>query len=118
MFTAIYERFSLIGVSIECRRLIEETGKVRVLALSADDHLTKPFGIGEFLARFRVALRSSSRIQGVEGPAGTSPQFGEVEINLLSHQVAVRGFEVDLTTHEFKILRTPVQNAGKVPDSV
>jgi two-component system, OmpR family, KDP operon response regulator KdpE len=92
----------------------QEADKVKALDLGADDYLTKPFGIGELLARIRVALRSSSRIQGVEGPAENSLQFGEVEINLLSRQVTLRGGVVDLTRLEFELLRTLVQNAGKV----
>lgn len=92
----------------------QEADKVRALDLGADDYLTKPFGIGELLARVRVALRSSSRLHGVEGPAETSLQFGEVEINLLSRQVTVRGILVDLTRLEFELLRTLAQNAGKV----
>jgi two-component system, OmpR family, KDP operon response regulator KdpE len=92
----------------------QEADKVRALDLGADDYLTKPFGIGELLARIRVALRSSSRIQGVEGPAENTLQFGEVEINLLSRQVNLRGVVVDLTRLEFELLRTLVQNTGKV----
>lgn len=92
----------------------QEADKVRALDLGADDYLTKPFGIGELLARIRVALRSSSRIQGVEGPAENTLQFGEVEINLLSRQVTLRGVVVDLTRLEFELLRTLVQNTGKV----
>lgn len=92
----------------------QEADKVKALDLGADDYLTKPFGIGELLARVRVALRSTSRIQGGEGPAETLLQFGAVQINLLSRQVTVRGGVVDLTRLEFELLRTLVQNAGKV----
>ena len=47
-----------------------EAAKVRALGLGADDYLTKPFGIGELLARIRVALRHAAR-----PPSGAAPVF-------------------------------------------
>lgn len=86
--------------------------KIQVLDLGADDYLTKPFGVGELLARLRVALRRSARLR--EG-AGT-PVFvaGDVRIDLQRRQVSRKGAEVHLTPIEFRILSVLVQSAGQV----
>ncbi len=89
----------------------QERDKIQALDAGADDYLTKPFGVGELLARMRVALRNSAR--GVSAP---EPVF-EVEglrVDLVARQVSVGGREVHLTRTEYKLLATLVKNAGKV----
>lgn len=83
--------------------------KVTALDSGADDYLTKPFSVDELMARMRVALRHSR-------PEPATPIFriGEVEVDLASHQVKVRGEAVKLTTTEFALLRLLIQHAGKV----
>lgn len=87
----------------------QEGEKIASLDAGADDYLTKPFGIGELLARMRVALRRAA------APAG-EPVFaaGELQVDLARRAVSVAGREVQLTPTEFDLLRVLVTNAGKV----
>lgn len=86
----------------------EESTKIRALDLGADDYLTKPFGIGELLARVRALLR-----RGKE----TSPPvvaFGAISIDLANHRVWRDGREIHLTPTEFDLLSILVHNRGKL----
>jgi two-component system KDP operon response regulator KdpE len=87
-----------------------EEDKIQALDAGADDYLTKPFGVGELLARIRVALRNAAR-----GELGSS-QFsvGELKVDLVRRQVLVSGQEVHLTPIEYKLLATLVKHAGRV----
>jgi two-component system, OmpR family, KDP operon response regulator KdpE len=87
-----------------------EQDKIQALDGGADDYLTKPFGVGELLARIRVALRNAAR-----GELGTS-QFSvaELKIDLARRQVLLRDKEVHLTPIEYKLLATLVRHAGRV----
>ncbi len=89
-----------------------ETDKIRALDAGADDYLTKPFAVGELLARLRVALRHRARAQGAAG----EPIFavGDVRVDLARRQVTRGGEEVHLTPIEYRILTVLIQNAGKV----
>jgi len=86
-----------------------EDDKVAALDAGADDYLTKPFGIGELLARIRVSLRRS--VQQV-----TEPIFrvADLEVDLARRRVTVRGEEVQLTPTEYDLLRLLVTHADKV----
>ena len=86
-----------------------EDDKVKALDAGADDYLTKPFGIGEMLARIRAALRRS--IQQAPEPVFIS---GELEMDLARRRVMVRGEEVQLTPTEYDLLRLLVTHAGRV----
>ncbi len=88
----------------------QEAQKVRALDRGADDFVTKPFGIGELLARMRTALRRVQR----SGHETTTFTIGEVRIDLAARLVYRRGQEVHLTPLEYKLLATLIQNAGKV----
>ncbi len=87
----------------------QEAAKVAALDAGADDYVTKPFGMGELLARMRVALRRAA------SPA-VEPIFtnGELTVDLARRLVTVGGSEVQLTPTEYDLLRTLVVNAGKV----
>ena len=87
-----------------------EEDKVTALDQGADDYLTKPFGVGELLARIRVALRHVA----TEG-AG-SPEFvlGDLKIDFARRQVFVKNTEVHLTPIEYKLLSLLVRSAGRV----
>lgn len=87
----------------------QEQDKIAALDAGADDYLTKPFGIGELLARLRVALRRAAT------PTG-EPVFtvGGLEVDLARRVVTVSGQEVQLTPTEFDLLRVLVIHAGKV----
>ena len=86
----------------------DEDEKIAALDAGADDYVTKPFAIGELLARLRAALRRVT--------AGADPVvvFGEVRIDLEKQLVEVHGNPVHLTPHEFGILRLLAQNPGKL----
>ena len=88
----------------------KEEDKIRALDAGADDYLTKPFGVGELLARIRVALRHSARAD-----SGAS-QFtiGNVKVDLGRRQVLVDDIEVHLTPIEYKLLSTLIKHAGRV----
>lgn len=90
----------------------KERDKIAGLDAGADDYLTKPFGVGELMARLRVALRRASRPGGeAEGPLF---QAGQLRVDLERRQVWVGDSEVRLTPIEFKVLAVLVRHAGKV----
>jgi two-component system KDP operon response regulator KdpE len=84
--------------------------KVRALDLGADDYVTKPFGMSEFLARIRAALRH--RLQQV----GERAVFraGDLTVDLVRRLVMVRGERIQLSPREYDLLRLLVTHAGKV----
>ena len=87
-----------------------EEDKIQALDGGADDYLTKPFGVGELLARIRVAVRNAAR-----GELGTSQfSLGELEVDLIRRIVVLKGSEVHLTPIEYKLLATLIQHAGRV----
>jgi len=86
--------------------------KIAGLDAGADDYLTKPFSVGELLARIRVALRHA-RTPG-EDATGGPYDSGDLAVDLAARVVRVRGAEVHLTPHEFKIIALLVRRAGKV----
>ncbi len=87
----------------------QESFKIEALDAGADDYLTKPFSMGELLARIRVVMR---RVVTPEG----DPVYrvGELEIDLARHLVTVRSKEIALTPTEFDLLKIMAKNAGKV----
>ncbi len=91
----------------------QERDKIAALDAGADDYLTKPFGVGELLARIRVALRNRVRREMNEA-GGTVFSVGGLKVDLESRRVFVEGEEVHLTPIEFKLLAVLVKNAGKV----
>jgi two-component system KDP operon response regulator KdpE len=87
-----------------------EEDKIQALDSGADDYLTKPFGVGELLARIRVALRNAAR-----GELVTSELvLGRLKLDLARRQVLVGGAEVHLTPIEYKLLATLAKYAGRV----
>ncbi|HTY20657.1 MAG TPA: response regulator [Geobacteraceae bacterium] len=86
-----------------------EDDKVMSLDAGADDYLTKPFGIGELLARIKAALRRSLR----EAPEPVFNREG-LEVDLTRRRVSVDGVELQLTPTEYELLRLLVTHAGKV----
>ncbi len=86
----------------------EEAEKIAALDAGADDYVTKPFAIGELLARLRAALRRS----GTTGAAVV--EVGEIRVDLEKHDVSVAGRRVHLTPREFDLMRLFAQNVGKL----
>jgi two-component system KDP operon response regulator KdpE len=95
----------IIVVSVRDR----EEDKIAALDAGADDYLTKPFGVGELLARLRVALRRAATPEN-------EPVFhaDRLTVDLTRHEVTVDGQLVSLTPTEYDILRILIQHAGKV----
>ncbi len=87
----------------------DEADKVAMLEAGADDYLTKPFGMGELIARVRVALRHAA-------PPHTEAIFqtGCLAIDFERRRVTVAGAEVHLTPTEYEVLKYLTQNVGKV----
>ncbi|MFO0948010.1 MAG: response regulator [Planctomycetota bacterium] len=90
----------------------QERDKISGLDAGADDYLTKPFGVGELLARMRVALRNRARRS--DQPVDAKFSSGELVIDLEKRQVLVRGEEIHLTPIEYRLLTTLVRHAGCV----
>ncbi|WP_459617306.1 two-component system response regulator KdpE [Bordetella sp. 2513F-2] len=88
-----------------------EPDKIAALDAGADDYLTKPFGVGELLARLRVLLRRHAR-----GEAGHAAelQYGELRIDLARRVVTRAGQHVRLTLREYRLLAALVSQPGKV----
>jgi len=89
-----------------------EQSKIEALDAGADDYLTKPFGLGELLARTRVALRHWLRIPGQNTPEVFTT--GNLQVDLQNRWVRVDDREVRLTPIQYRLLSVLVQNAGKV----
>lgn len=89
-----------------------EQHKIEALDAGADDYLTKPFGLGELLARIRVALRHAQ--------STAMPEQSEVfmvdslKVDLLKRQVYIDEKEIHLTPIQYRLLSVLVKNAGKV----
>jgi two-component system KDP operon response regulator KdpE len=86
-----------------------EEDKIAALDAGADDYLTKPFGVGELMARLRVVLRRASVPEA-------EPVFhaDQLTVNLTRRDVTVKGHTISLTPTEYDILRVLIQHAGKV----
>ena len=98
---------------------VEESDKIAALDAGADDYLTKPFGVGELLARVRANLRRPRRASGND--ASVAPveadrvfSFGEVEVDRQARLVRRKSVEVHLTPIEYRLLTVLIANAGRV----
>lgn len=88
----------------------QEIQKVQALDHGADDYITKPFGVGELMARMRVALRHALR----GGSESASVRIGNLEVDFAARSVRIRGEHIHLTPIEYKLLTTMVKHSGKV----
>jgi two-component system KDP operon response regulator KdpE len=87
----------------------QEADKIAALDAGADDYLTKPFGVGELLARMRTALRHVA--QTANEPVFTT---GALSMDLARRTVSIAGRDVQLTPTEYDSLKVLVTHAGKV----
>jgi two-component system, OmpR family, KDP operon response regulator KdpE len=90
----------------------QERDKISALDAGADDYVSKPFGVGELLARMRVALRHAARrVQRTEESAVV---VGDLHLDLVHRRVTLAENEVHLTPIEFRLLATLAKYAGKI----
>lgn len=89
-----------------------ENDKVEALDSGADDYLVKPFGVGELMARLRVALRHSNRLS--EDQLDSSFTFGDIQVDFAKRQIIRGSEEIHLTPIEYKLLNTLIRYSGKV----
>jgi two-component system, OmpR family, KDP operon response regulator KdpE len=88
-----------------------EQDKIGALDAGADDYLSKPFGVGELLARVRAALRRHSQAPG--DPSAVF-RFGDIEVDPVARVVRRGGADVHMTPVEYRLLSLLVAHAGKV----
>jgi two-component system KDP operon response regulator KdpE len=86
----------------------DEREKVQALDAGANDYVVKPFGMPEFIARLRAALR-------VQHPAAAAPVYkvGVLEVDVARHRVAVAGVPIKLSRREFDLLAMLVAHPGR-----
>jgi two-component system KDP operon response regulator KdpE len=89
----------------------QESDKVVALDAGADDYITRPFGIEEFLARIRVALRHAA---GAGRPEEAVFTLGDLRVDLARRRVFLTDRDVRLTPIEYRLLTTLVHHAGFV----
>jgi two-component system KDP operon response regulator KdpE len=100
-----WSRVPIIIISVRDR----EADKIRALDEGADDYLTKPFGLGELLARIRAALRHTKLVE--EEPVFTARALN---VDFSKRLVKLNGEELQLTPTEYGLLRMLAINLGKV----
>jgi two-component system KDP operon response regulator KdpE len=88
---------------------IQERSKIDALDTGADDYITKPFGVGELLARVRVALRHA-----LQPPTGKDLSFGGVTINFETRRASKGAMEIHFTAIEFRLLACLAKHLGMV----
>ena len=105
----VRKRYSLPILVVSARH--QESQKIQLLDAGADDYLTKPFSVGELLARIRVALRHRGT---TISPALTVHELDGLRIDLNLRLVQLNGVPLHLTPTEFKLLARLVRSAGRV----
>jgi two-component system KDP operon response regulator KdpE len=90
----------------------QEEDKIQALDSGADDFVSKPFAVGELLARIRAALRRAATIN--DSGSGATFVAGRMDVDLEKRVVRVAGNEVHLTPIEYKLLQLLIRHAGKV----
>lgn len=89
----------------------DEVDKVVGFELGADDYVTKPFSVRELILRIKAILkRGQTKKEIVE----VERQFGDLKIDIESHEVFVDSVQIDLTALEFKLLNQLVETRGRV----
>jgi two-component system KDP operon response regulator KdpE len=89
---------------------VDEQQKIAALDAGADDYVTKPFAVGELLARVRAALRRAARPTDVDRPL----QLGQVTINLTQRSAQGPDGEIHFTPLEFRLLAALARHGGAV----
>ncbi|MGE5175735.1 MAG: response regulator [Hyphomicrobiales bacterium] len=89
----------------------QERDKIEALDAGADDYVTKPFAVGELLARMRVALRHAA---GTDAPVGATVTVAPLEVDLENRRVRLDGRDVHLTPIEYRLLAIFARSPGRV----
>lgn len=92
----------------------EEQDKIQALNLGADDYLTKPFGVGELLARVEAVKRRARWSSTPNRVDHEQLVRGKIVVDLHLHRVQIRGEQVELTPTEFNLLVFLMENAGRM----
>jgi two-component system KDP operon response regulator KdpE len=92
----------------------DESDKIAALDAGADDYLTKPFGVGELLARVRANLRRPRPAAGQGEAEDPVFRFGDIELDRQARIVRRAGREVHLTPIEYRLLSVLTSHAGRV----
>jgi two-component system KDP operon response regulator KdpE len=109
-FIHAFRGWSSVPVIVLSAR-VDETDKIAALDAGADDYLTKPFGVGELLARVRAtSRRQAASSTGID----TVFRFGNVEVDQANRVVRKAGAVLHLTPIEYRLLTLLIGNAGKV----
>jgi two-component system, OmpR family, KDP operon response regulator KdpE len=109
-FIADIRTWSAVPIIVLSAR-VDESDKIRALDAGADDYLTKPFGVGELLARVRATLR---RQRQPEISADGQIRFGDVKVDMRTRLVTKADQVVHLTPTEYRLLTALVTHAGRV----
>ena len=109
-FIGDLRKWSAVPVIVLSARVGEDE-KIRALDAGADDYLTKPFGVGELLARVRATLR---RQRQPAAPDDGVVRFGDVSVDVQNRLVLRDKQLVHVTPTEFRLLSVLVKNAGRV----
>jgi len=102
-------RFSAFVPIIMLTARSQETDKIRGLDAGADDYVTKPFSVGELIARIRAIFRRAARGGGVPEVL----DIGEAQVNFAAHTLTVRGNRQQLSFYEVELLRLMAERAGQ-----
>ncbi len=86
-----------------------EIDVVKCLDQGADDYITKPFGLMEFISRIRAVLRRAKKQTG-----GMIQRFREIQMDSVARRVTVDEKEIDLAFKEYELLRFFIENPNKV----
>lgn len=91
----------------------QESDKINALDAGADDYLTKPFGVGELMARVRVVLRRRATVD-TDGQENREFRFGDVRVDLINRQIYRAEQLIHLTAIEYRLLTVLIRSAGKL----
>jgi phosphate regulon transcriptional regulator PhoB len=103
-----WERLPIIMLTAKS----DQVDKVLGLELGADDYITKPFHVRELIARIRAVLRRAEYV--AEDGEAEKLQMDGIDIDLRSYEVKIEGRSVDLSSHEFRLLRFFIEHPGRV----
>ena len=97
---------------LSARDAVED--RIAGLTIGADDYVTKPFSLGEVIARIRVVLRRSNPSRSTHDPEAHVLTFADIRLDVDAYEVTKAGGSVELSPTEFKLLRFLMENQGRV----